>query len=157
LLLELELELLLEFELELLLELELELLLWFELELLLELELELPLWFELELLLWLELELPLWFELELLFRFELAVERLAEARFSRLIVRWFLLIARRFWTARARHHSIDFPSIFRSTGTGARAALSETGATVARPSSDRDGRESRAPPRAMPMAPSAPA
>jgi hypothetical protein len=39
--------------------------------------------------------LELWFELELLRR----------------------LIVRRFLTARARHHSIGFPSIFRSTRT----------------------------------------
>src|ERR671914_145625 len=76
---------------ELLLELELE----FELELLLE--------FELLLLLELELLLELWFEL----LFELGFELWA---FRRLIVR-------RLATARARHHSIGFPSIFRSTVT----------------------------------------
>ena len=92
---------LLELLLELELEFELELELWFELELLLWFELELELWFELELLLWFELEFELWFELVL--------ERLDWAR-RRLIVR-------RFSTARARHHSIGFPSIFRSTFT----------------------------------------
>jgi hypothetical protein len=156
LLLELELELLLEFELEFELELELEL----EFELLLELELELLLWFELEfeleLLFWFELE----FELELLFlveldrgllrRLEVAFRRSAEEALSRLIVR-------RFCTARARHHSIDFPSILCSTATGARADLSEIGATLVFPSSDRDGRGSQAAPTAMPRAPSAPA
>jgi hypothetical protein len=110
LLLELELELLLELELELLdellLELELELLLWFELEL----ELELLLWFELELELWFELELELWFDL-------------ARAR-PRSLLDW-RLITRRFETARARHHSIDFPSILRWT------VLTRTGAGFA--------------------------
>jgi hypothetical protein len=126
----------LEFELELLLELLLE----FELELLLE--------FELELLLWLELELLFWFELDLF----------DEARFSRLIVRLFRLIVRRFPTARARHHSIDFPSIFRSTtGTELRAALREMGTTVAWSSSDRADTGPSAAPTAMPRAPSAPA
>jgi len=130
--LEFELELLLELELELLLELLLELEFWFELEF--------ELWFELELELWFELELLLWFELELLVLFDAAL-------FRRLIVR-------RLATARARHHSIGFPSIFRSTGTvivtrfgrpcddvvfgldllstDARAGLSEMGAAVAR-------------------------
>ena len=82
----------------------------------------------------------LWFELELLLWFE-------ATPFRRLIVR-------RFATARARHHSIGFPSILRSTGTvivtrfgrpcddvvfgsawcstDARAALSEIGAAAAR-------------------------
>jgi hypothetical protein len=153
LLLELELELLLELELEL----ELELLLELELELELELLLELLLWFELELLLWFELELLLWFELELLLWFELVFDPLAAARLRRLIVRWFRLIVRRFCTARARHQSIDFPSIFRSMGTEARAGAREIGATRAWRSSDRDGRGSRAAPTAMPRAPSAPA
>ena len=88
-----------------LLEFELELLLWFELELLLELEL----WFELELLLWFELEFVLEFELELELWFELEPDRPGWAR-RRLMVRWFA-------TTRARHQSIDFPSIFRSTVT----------------------------------------
>jgi hypothetical protein len=143
--LELELELLLELEFELLLLLELEL--EFELLLLLWLELELELWLELLLLLWLELLfellLLLWFELELLLWFELLLLR--------------RLIVRRFSTARARHHSIVFPSICRSAGTGLDAALSETGATATRPSSDRDVRGSRAAPTARPKAPSAPA
>ena len=140
-------ELLLEFELELLLEFELELLLWLELELLL--------WFELELLLWLEPELLLWLERD----------GFDEARFKPLIVRWlrlivrrFRLIVRRFATARARHHSIDFPSIFRSTtGTELRAALREMGTTVAWSSSDRADTGPSAAPTAMPRAPSAPA
>ena len=89
---------LLEFELELELEFELELELWFELELELWFELEFELWFELELELWFELELELWFELE----FELWLRR---------------LIVRRLRTARARHHSICLPSIFRSART----------------------------------------
>jgi hypothetical protein len=129
--LELELELLLELELELLLEFEFELLLWFELELLLWFELALLLWFELELLLWFELELLVWFELALLLWFELellwlepALARADDARFRRLIVR-------RFCTARARHHSIGFPSIVCSTGTEVRAALREMGAVAA--------------------------
>jgi hypothetical protein len=155
--LELLLELLLELELELELEFELELLLWLELELLLWFELELLLWFELELLLWLEPELLLWLELELLFWLERLVGRLEEVRLRRLIVPRFRLIVRRFATARARHHSIGFPSIFRSTGTAARAAVSEIGVTVALPPSDRDDGESRAAPIAMPRAPSAPA
>jgi hypothetical protein len=158
----LELELLLELELELLLELLLELELWLELELELEFELEFELWFELELLLWLELELLLWFELELELELPLWLELELELlfwveRFRRLIVRRFWLIARRFATARARHHSIGFPSIFRSTGAAARAAVSEIGATVALPPSDRGDGESRAAPIAMPRAPSAPA
>jgi hypothetical protein len=151
--LEFELELLLELELELLLEFELEFELWLELEL----ELELELWFELEFELWLELELELWFELEL----ELWLDA---ARRRRLIVR-------RFSTARARHHSIGFPSIFRSTRTvtvrppapcrfssaGARVALSAIGATVARSSSERADTGPTAAPAAKPTAPRAPA
>ena len=146
LLLELELELLLE----LLLELELELELWFELELELWFELELELWFELEFELWFELALLLWFELELLLWFEL--ELLLPLWFDAALDR--RLIVRRFATARARHHSIGLPSIFRSTGTvivtrfagpcdgvvfgsawrstDARADLSEIGAAAAR-------------------------
>jgi hypothetical protein len=115
----------------------LELLLWFELELLL--------WFELELELWLELE----FELELLLRLGLPCEP-DEARFMRLIVRLFS-------TARARHHSIGFPSILRSTGTDVRAARSEIGATVAWSSFERAAKGSRAAPTAIPMAPNTPA
>jgi hypothetical protein len=153
----LELEFELELLLELLLELELELELEFELELLLWLELELLLWFELELPLWLELELLLWLELELLFWLERLVGWLEEVRFRRLIVPRFRLIVRRFATARARHHSIGLPSIFRSTGTAARADASEIGATVALPPSDGDDGESRAAPIAIPRAPSAPA
>jgi hypothetical protein len=156
LLLELELEFELELELELLLELLLELELEFELELLLWFELELLLWFELELLLEFELELPLWFKLELLLWLER--DGFDEARFRPLIVRWFRLIVRRFATARARHHSIDFPSIFRSTtGTELRAALREMGTTVAWSSSDRADTGPSAAPTAMPRAPSAPA
>ena len=143
---------LLEFELEFELELLLELLLWLELELELELLLELLLWLELELLLWfeleLELELLLWFELEFLLWRDLASAWRAKTRF-------WLLIVRRFATARARHHSIGFPSIFRSTVT--RAGLSEIGATVPRSSFDRAEMGSRAAPTAIPMAPSAPA
>jgi hypothetical protein len=95
------------------------------------------------LLLWLEL----WFELE----FDWARSR---------------LIVRRFWTARARHHSIDFPSIFTRTGAAARAppagfavraALSSMGAAIAGSSSDRDDSGSRADPTASPSAPNAPA
>jgi hypothetical protein len=156
----LELELLLE--LELWFELELEL--WFELELELWLELELLLWFELELLLWLELELLLELELELLLWFEPVLELAEDTRLRRFIVRRLCLIVSRFWlivrrfcTARARHHSIGFPSIFRSTGTAVRGAPREMGATLARPSSDRDAIGSRAAPAAMPRAPSAPA
>jgi hypothetical protein len=173
--LELELELLLElefeleFELLLLLELELLLLLWFELLLELEFELLLLLWLELELelllLLWFELELLLWFELLLLRRLIVRRFSTARARHHSIVFPSICrstgslrrLIVRRFSTARARHHSIVFPSICRSAGTGLDAALSETGATATRPSSDRDVRGSRAAPTARPKAPSAPA
>jgi hypothetical protein len=74
-----------------------------------------------------------------------------------LIVRWFLLIVRRFCTARARHHSIGLPSIFGLAGVEARAALSVIGSTVVRPASVRDDKGSTAAPMAMPSAPSAPA
>ena len=151
-LLELELEFELEFELELLLEFELELELefelWFELELLLELEL----WFELEFELWLELELELVFELWFELWFELDWAR------SRLIVR-------RLLTARARHHWIGLPSIFRSTTTleacvgafAVRAALSSIGAADTWSSCDRAESGSSAAPTARPSAPNAPA
>jgi hypothetical protein len=157
LLLELELEL----ELELLLELLLEFELWFELEF----ELELLLWFELELLLWFELELELEFELELELWFELALDRPDWARRP--------LIVRRLLTARARHHVIGFPSIFRWTVTtrtrsdafrepvGAfaevRAPLRYVGEAVAWSFCDRAERGSRAEPTARPIAPTAPA
>jgi hypothetical protein len=136
----------------------LELELWLELELELWLELELELWLELELELWLELELELWLELELLLWFD-------DVRFRRLIVR-------RFATARALHHSIGFPWIFRSTvtvtrrpcedgvagrATEVRTGLSERGATVAWRSSDRADTGPRAAPTATPRAPIAPA
>ena len=105
----------LEFELELLLELELPL----ELELELLLELEFELWFELVLELWfellLELELELWFELELLLWFELVLELWFELAFELCAFR--RLMVRRLATARARHHSIGFPSIILSTVT----------------------------------------
>jgi hypothetical protein len=148
--------------------LALELRLWLALELRLWLALELRLWLELELQLWLELELRLWFELELRVWFERAFGRSALTCRRRLIVR-------RVSTARSRHHSIPFPSIFRGLGTvtrssnpcrevirgsaGAswevRASLREIGAIAAWPSFDRADRGSRAAPIAMPKAPSA--
>jgi hypothetical protein len=73
----------------------------------------LELWFELVLEPWLELELELWFELA----FELWA-------FRRLMVR-------RFATARARHHSIGLPSIFRSTVTTRAGAAGAAGACAA--------------------------
>jgi hypothetical protein len=165
LLLELELELELEFELEFELELLLELLLEFELELELEFELWLELEFELELELWFELEFELWLELELelvlLLWFELEFELWFDWARSRLIVR-------RLLTARARHHWMGLPSIFRSTTTLAacvepgafavRAALSSIGAAADPWSScDRAESGSRAAPTARPSAPNAPA
>jgi hypothetical protein len=144
------------FELELLLWFELELELWFELELLLELELELLLWFELELLLELELELLLWFEPALELAADTRLRRLIVRRLCLIVIRLWLMV-RRFCTARARHHSIGFPSIFRSTGTAVRGALREIGGTLALPPSDRDDTGSRAAPAARPRALSAPA
>jgi hypothetical protein len=85
-------------------------------------------------------------ELELLLWFDPALDCADDTRFSRLI-------ARRFCTARACHHSIDFPSIVRSTGREVRS-LREIGATVVFPSSDRDDMGSKAAPTAMPRAPS---
>jgi hypothetical protein len=157
LLLELELEFELEFELELLLELELEFELWLELELLLEFEL----WLELEL----ELEFELWFELELELELELVLELWFELVFERPGWARRRLIVRRFRTARARHHSIGLPSILRSTTTrgavaffaGARAAWSSIGAAAACLVSDRAESGSSAEPTARPRAPIAPA
>jgi hypothetical protein len=161
--------LLLELELELELELLLELLLELELELLLELLLEFELWFERELLLWFELELLLWFELE----FELELELWFELALDRRDWARRPLIVRRLPTARARHHVIGFPSIFRWTVTtrtgadafcaaagtfaGVRAPLRYVGDAVAWSFCDRAERGSRAEPTARPTAPSAPA
>jgi hypothetical protein len=109
----------------------------------------------------LELEFELWFELEfelvLLLWLELALDR------PRSFLDWRLMV-RRFETARARHHSIDFPSILTFTGAAAlegafavRAAWSSMGAAVAGSPSDRDDSGSRADPTASPSAPNAPA
>ena len=156
--LEFELELLLELLLEFEPELELEFELWFELELLLELEL----WFELEFELWFELEFELWLELELELVFELWFELWFELDWARS-----RLIVRRLLTARALHHWMGLPSIFRSTTTLAacveagafavRAALSSIGAADTWSSCDRAESGSRAAPTARPSAPNAPA
>ncbi len=88
-------------------------------------ELWFELWFELEFELWFELELLLQFQLELLLRFELVVARPRSFRDWRLMVR-------RLDTARARHHSIGLPSIFRpTTRTCVDAGLESLGASAA--------------------------
>jgi hypothetical protein len=81
------------------------------------------------LLLWLELLLLLWFDAALCMRLSVRRFETARARHHSIglpsifrSTRFSRLIAFRFCTARARHHSIGLPSIIRSRGSAARPA-----------------------------------